>query len=110
MAEEPDALVKALRRLDKAVKKHNSAMPVAVRTLKQQLSFDREMLSPDDLHVAARAVTEYVDAIDFMCVMWERLKTMTQTRHWEVHSELLARTLGEASALDLTTVNAEAET
>lgn len=95
---EPDALVKALRRLDKAAKKHSGAMPVAIRSLKQQLAFDREMLTPDDVHVAARVITEYVDALDFMCVMWDRLKTMTQTRHWEVHADLLAHTVANATA------------
>lgn len=94
MTPDTDLLQKSLRRLDKAIKKHNNAMPNATRILKQHIATNQHNFTSGDNSAAARAITEYVDALDFMCVMWERLKSMTLTRSWEVHSQLLSRSTG----------------
>lgn len=89
---EAEALVRALRRLDKATKRHSTVMPEAVRILKAQLQDDKENHTPQDMEVCAKVITEYVDALDFMITMWNRLKSMTATRTWEVHASLLTQT------------------
>jgi len=76
------------RKLRKVAAREQKLKVEAMKLMREQLREDADMTA-EDAEVAQRCLTEYIDALDFMCVMWTRLKDMTLTRDWTVHADLL---------------------
>ena len=96
VAREVEGLRKVLRKLERVSKQESQ---LRARALKATTALRAQELSEEDVSVATQCLMEYVDALDFMSVMWRRLIELNDTGSWEVHSDLVTRVT--SSALEL---------
>jgi hypothetical protein len=87
-----ERLRKVLRKLQRVSKQEEA---LRARVLKSVMALrsseELQALTSADADVASRCLLEYVDALDFLSVMWRRLSEIRETGSWEVHSDLVSR-------------------